>query len=62
MKICKIQSPDLLFPVVFILLTFTSADTFQDFRHKFSFLNVFSQPLPPLSSPCHTPTLTVKIR
>ena len=48
MKICKIQSPDLLFPVVFILLTFTSADTFQDFRHKFSFLNVFSQPLPPL--------------
>ena len=59
MKICKIQSPDLLFLVVFILLTFTSADIFQDFRHKFSFFNVFSQPFP---SPCDTPTLTAKIR
>ena len=61
-NICKIQLPDLLFPVVFINF-YISRDDFsqifrtpfsiiwkKDFRHQFFFFNGFPQPSPP--HPC----------
>ena len=68
-NICKIQLPDLLFPVVFINF-YISRDDFsqifrtpfsiiwkKDFRHKFFFFNGFPQPSPPTPA-----SLTAKIR
>ena len=72
-NICKIQLPDLLFPVVFINF-YISRDDFsqifrtpfsiiwkKDFRHKFSFFNRFPQPPPPPPPPSPIPaSLTAK--